>query len=192
MYHIKSDKRAQASAQLIGNAMMELLKVRNFDDISVSDIQRQSTVGRATFYRLFDNTVDVLSWLCNQIFDTMANRNASPTENMVESMISFIGAWMEHEVLLQAIIRSGHIEVIYEMLYRRMKEAEDLLFPELQLETGKADYLVSIASTALIGGLSAWLKHGKTESAEQVFENVREVIGVFHQLTEKQVPGEDI
>ena len=192
MYHIKSDKRAQASAQLIGNAMMELLKVKNFDDISVSDIQRQSTVGRATFYRLFDNTVDVLSWLCNQIFDTMANRNASPTENMAESMISFIGAWMEHEVLLQAIIRSGHIEVIYEMLYRRMKEAGDMLFPDLQLENGKADYLVSIASTAMIGGLSAWLKHGKTESAEQVFENVREVIGVFHQLTEKPVPGEGL
>ena len=192
MYHIKSDKRAQVSAQLIGNAMMELLEVKNFDDISVSDIQRQSTVGRATFYRLFDNTVDVLSWLCNQIFDTMANRNASPTENMVESMISFIGTWMEHEVLLQAIIRSGHIEVIYEMLYRRMKEAGDLLFPDLQLENGKADYLVSIASTAMIGGLSAWLKHGKTESAEQVFENIREVIGVFHQLTEKQAPGEDI
>lgn len=186
MYHIKSDKRSQASAQLIGNAMMELLKVRNFDDISVSDIQRQSTVGRATFYRLFDNTVDVLSWLCNQIFDTMANRYTSPTENMVESMISFIGTWMEHEMLLQAIVRSGHIEVIYEMLYRRMKEAEDLLFPDLQLETGKADYLVSIASTALIGGLSAWLKHGKTESAEQVFENVREIIGVFHQLTENR------
>ena len=184
MYHIKSDKRSQASAQLIGNAMMELLKVRNFDDISVSDIQRQSTVGRATFYRLFDNTVDVLSWLCNQIFDTMANRNASPTENMVESMTSFIGAWIEHEVLLQAIIRSGHIEVIYEMLYRRMKEAGDMLFPDLQLENGKSDYLVSIASTAMIGGLSAWLKHGKTESAEQVFENIREVIGVFHQLTE--------
>ena len=192
MYHIKSDKRAQVSAQLIGNAMMELLKVRNFDDISVSDIQRQSTVGRATFYRLFDNTVDVLSWLCNQIFDTMANRNASPTENMVESMASFIGAWMEHEVLLQAIIRSGHIEVIYELLYRRMKEAEDLLFPDLQLENGKADYLVSIASTAMIGGLSAWLKHGKTESAEQVFENIREVIGVFYQLTEKQAPGEGL
>ena len=192
MYHIKSDKRAQVSAQLIGNAMMELLKVKNFDDISVSDIQRQSTVGRATFYRLFDNTVDVLSWLCNQIFDTMANRNASPTENMVESMTSFIGAWMEHEVLLQAIIRSGHIEVLYEMLYRRMKEAGDLLFPDLQLENGKADYLVSIASTAMIGGLSAWLKHGKTESAEQVFENIREVIGVFHRLTEKQAPGEDL
>ena len=192
MYHIKSDKRSQASAQLIGNAMMELLKVKNFDDISVSDIQRQSTVGRATFYRLFDNTVDVLSWLCNQIFDTMTNRNALPTENMVESMISFIGTWMEHEVLLQAIIRSGHIEVIYEMLYRRMKEVGDLLFPDLQLENGKADYLVSIASTAMIGGLSAWLKHGKTESAEQVFENIREVIGVFHRLTEKQAPGEDI
>ena len=192
MYHIKSDKRSQASAQLIGNAMMELLKVKNFDDISVSDIQRQSTVGRATFYRLFDNTVDVLSWLCNQIFDTMANRNASPTENMVESMIAFIGAWMEHEVLLQAIIRSGHIEVIYEMLYRRMKEAGDMLFPDLKLETGKADYLVSIASTAMIGGLSAWLKHGKTESAEQVFENIREVIGAFHQLTEKQAPREGL
>lgn len=183
MYHIKEDKRSRTSAQLVGKAMMELLETHAFDDISISDIQRQSTVGRATFYRLFDNTVDVLSWLCNQTFDQIVSQHPDLSGGMEEAMTHFIGTWMEQEALLQAIIRSGHIEVLYEMFFRRMEETGEVLFPGLELEPHKADYLISISTTAMIGGLSAWIKHGKTETAEEVFANVRDVINVFYQMT---------
>ena len=183
MYHIKEDKRSQASARLVGEAMMELLETHAFDDISISDIQRQSTVGRATFYRLFDNTVDVLSWLCNQTFDQIVMEHPDLSGGMEQAMTHFIGIWMEQEALLQAIIRSGHMEVLYAMFFRRMEETGEMLFSGMPIDPKKADYLVSISTTALIGGLSAWIKHGKTETAEEVFANVRDVVKVFYQMT---------
>ncbi len=63
MYHISKDERAKKSAIKIGNGLLRCLKTKEFYQITVTDIQKTSNVGRATFYRLFDNITDVLSYL---------------------------------------------------------------------------------------------------------------------------------
>lgn len=60
MYHIKNDKRAEKSAKLICDAMLQLISTKSFSEITVSDIQRVSSVSRSTFYRCFDCLADVL------------------------------------------------------------------------------------------------------------------------------------
>ena len=61
MYHIKKDKRCQQSAQMIIEGLNQCLAEKEFAKITVSDIQRKTGVSRATFYRLFDDTSDVLA-----------------------------------------------------------------------------------------------------------------------------------
>ena len=68
MYHIKNDKRCLRSAALIADALERLLDQKIFADISVSDLQRESGVGRSTFYRLFDNIDDVVTYLVDEKF----------------------------------------------------------------------------------------------------------------------------
>lgn len=68
MYHIKSDKRARCSSDMICSAMLQTLGEKPFEEISVSDIQRCSTVSRSTFYRHFDSLEDVLALLCDRGF----------------------------------------------------------------------------------------------------------------------------
>ena len=51
MYHIVNDKRAYASSRLVRDALFELVKEKPYDKITISDICRESTVSRATFYR---------------------------------------------------------------------------------------------------------------------------------------------
>lgn len=46
MYHISNDKRAQKSAQLIGNGMLNCLEHKEFGEITIAEIQRASTVSR--------------------------------------------------------------------------------------------------------------------------------------------------
>ena len=74
MYHIKNDKRAYASVELICSALLELLETSPFEEITISDIQRMSTVSRSTFYRNFDCIEDVLMLLCDRSFDAAFKR----------------------------------------------------------------------------------------------------------------------
>ena len=68
MYHISNDKRAIQSSELIYNGLMECIKKKPFDLITISDLQKASGVARTTFYRAFDNLSDVLYWKCDACF----------------------------------------------------------------------------------------------------------------------------
>ena len=65
MYHIKHDKRAQASTELICAGLLVCMKEKPFARITITDVQRASTVSRSTFYRNFDCLEDVLALLCD-------------------------------------------------------------------------------------------------------------------------------
>ena len=69
MYHIKEDKRAQASVELICGGLRRCLKEKSFESVTISDIQRVSGVSRSTFYRNFDRMEDVLALMCDRVFE---------------------------------------------------------------------------------------------------------------------------
>ena len=79
MYHIKKDKRSQTSARLISEGLTKCLQKKDFSKITITDIQKESYVGRATFYRLFDKLPDVLAYQCDQVFeDVLQNIKEMP------------------------------------------------------------------------------------------------------------------
>lgn len=184
MYHIKSDKRSQASAKNISDALLKLLEHKEFNNITISDVQRVSYVGRSTFYRLYDNLSDVLAYLCDQTFDKILEyHHTLEAQKTEEIFIFFIGQWMENEVLLKAIIDSNHIDLLYRSFRDRSDETEKLFFSSKPVDTKHMDYLISIAATAMIGGLSTWIKNKKSESAEEVYYMVRKSTEIFYHIT---------
>lgn len=60
MFHVHADKRTQGSAKKISSALTELMRTKNFEQITITDLQRKIGIARTTFYRSFDNLVDVL------------------------------------------------------------------------------------------------------------------------------------
>ena len=71
MYHIKNDKRAQASSELICAGLLACMKEKPFARITITDVQHASTVSRSTFYRNFDCLEDVLALLCDRGFQAV-------------------------------------------------------------------------------------------------------------------------
>lgn len=183
MYHIKDDKRVKNSAELIGEALLRLLGEKEFAQITITDIQRESTVGRATFYRLFDNTVDVLNYLCDEATGRiLARQREIKGCGTREMILFFINEWIQSEALLQAIFDSNHVEVIYRSMQRLAEEGGKDFFPGEEVSRAQGDFIVSIASTALVGGLSAWVRHGKTESAEEIYTLLEGAVDMFYRM----------
>lgn len=183
MYHIKDDKRAQRSAQLIGEGLLELLRTKKFDQITVTELQRASGVGRATFYRLFDNTADVLAYLCDGVTQRILERQRALAGRPArETVVFFLNEWIQNETLLQAVFDSRHVGALYNAMRTLAEQGGPYFFPGERMEPAQLEYLVDIASTALIGGLSAWVRRGKTETAEDVYARVEAAADAFFRL----------
>lgn len=185
MYHIQKDIRAQKSAKLIGEGMLKCLELKRFEEITVSDLQRASTVGRSTFYRLFDNTADVLAYLCDGIFEQAGREYAQLSQLTAdETALRFIRIWMENKVLLKAIVGSGRTEFL-QQAHMKYLAPNDTFFPGTErLDSIQVDYLMTTLTSCITAFLTVWIKNGGTETAEQLQGHIKVCFHMLGQMFE--------
>lgn len=160
MIHIQQDPRAVRSAGLIADGLTACLARMPFGEVTVTAVCRAAGVGRSTFYRLFDHTVDVLAYQCDRIFAAVPG---SPGE---DPALRFIRLWMDNRVLLQAIVESRQT-VLLEDAHRRYVLPHS---PALQAAAPEeARYLSATLTACLCAFLSAWLKGGCREDPETLY-----------------------
>lgn len=183
MYHIKSDKRSQKSAQLITDAFLELTENKSFQDITITDIERESGVARSTFYRLFDNTVDVLSYRCDQVFQNLIEYHTTHIpEGMDSVMQSAGGYWMHNSPLLEAVYKSGHQDILIESFNRNYPKIMDAYHrPSKPDNAVYQDYYSSLLSSLISSSLLTWVKNGRKESPEELWEVLKNLIREMYQ-----------
>lgn len=186
MYHVKKDKRSQTSAKLIIEGLQACLRKKNFQEITISDIQRESTVGRATFYRLFDNLTDVLAYQCDQQFSKAMETDADNI-SYTDHIKHFISCWMEQSELLETIIQSGHIDLLYQVHVKSMPSLKEGLLKNAELSQADSDYFLAIMPNIMIGILTGWIKRGKEESAEDLLLFMKRASYMNYQLLADEV-----
>lgn len=174
MYHIANDPRAKRSADLIADTVVALAQHTEFAEISIAAIQRNSTVSRSTFYRLFDTTVDVLAYRCDQMVDAItADMAQFNQQSLHEAQITFIQACMAHVDLLQALAASGHTAILRDAHRRNLPNIIARLPLVTVIGAATADYVNSMLVDILPSAMFVWLQHGRQEDAETVFEQIK-------------------
>ena len=160
MYHIKPDKRAQTSVKLICAGLRQCLKEKSFESITISDIQRVSSVSRSTFYRNFDRIEDVLALMCDNVFEEAFS---SGYANISEAVFR---TWFRHDDMVETVVGIGRSDLLYSSL-RRCADSLRSSLPDMG-QAGSFDYLVSIISSAMMGIMVTWVERGKRESEEEL------------------------
>lgn len=174
MYHISHDKRAIRSAELVGEGLLRCLERKPFADVTVTDVQKASGVGRATFYRLFDNTADVLAYLCDGVFEQAGEAyRALDGTNTDETTLAFIRVWMEHKALLRAIAAGDRLDLIFRAHMKHLAPVKEELFPGSPMDEAQTRYLMAMLTACTAAALTAWLANGAVETAEQLQQRIK-------------------
>ena len=99
MYHISDDIRAQKSAGHICEALIDYADRVPFEEITVAGLQKHYLISRTTFYRLFDNTVDVLEYMVDKMArEILLNLSGTTTKERV--LHAIIGLQERRELIL--------------------------------------------------------------------------------------------
>ena len=165
MYHIKNDKRARASTELICAGLLACMKEKPFARITITDVQRASTVSRSTFYRNFDCLEDVLALLCDRGFQAVFTEyNALPPEQRGSLAKAVFQYWFRNSAVLEALVQIHRTDILFDSL-RRSSGLIQALQP-MAGDPAQFDYFVAIITSSMIGVLTVWVEHGKTETED--------------------------
>ena len=176
MYHIKQDQRAEASVELICGAVLRLLEEKPFERITVTDVQRTSTVSRSTFYHNFDRLEDVLELLCDRGFAGLfAQQRLHPERESLP--VAVFRYWFDHSTVLEALVQIHRADILFSSFRRCAAGLDELR--QLVEDEAQYDYFVTLITSGMMGVLITWIEHGKTETREQVLSHMAAAFGAF-------------
>lgn len=185
MYHIKNDKRARASTELICAGLLACMKEKPFARITITDVQRASTVSRSTFYRNFDCLEDALALLCDRGFQAVFSEyNALPPEQRGSLAKAVFQYWFRSSAVLEALVQIHRTGILFDSL-RRSSGLIQALQPMAD-DPARFDYFVAIITSSMIGVLTVWVEHGKTETEDQM---VQKLTSAFIEMAILELPG---
>lgn len=186
MYHIKQDKRSQASAAEIVRGLEECLKTKPLTAVTVSDIHRVTGISRATFYRLFDTPEDVLHYQFQQMAAaTMAAHAGDWQKNPDKVLEATIALGMQNNEFLKAVVGSGRFDLLYqytEQNFRLLDEAHPI-FPK-DMSAVEREYVLSHLSMGMVATLITWSKNGRKESPAEAVEYLKRYVQVLWEMVQ--------
>lgn len=180
MFHCKEDIRAERSAAMLYDALAEELKEKPLAKVTVSDISKRSTVSRATFYRNFDEIIDLLYWKCDRAFHEvlMSFSDSEPDLTKEDVLIEFLlRYWMEpeHARLMETIISAGRLDIIYNSFVNNAGIVLNFMKThDISMSTDNYEFFISVRAGFFVGIIRAWIQTGKKQTPEELSEIVRE------------------
>lgn len=155
----KQDRRSQRTRHLVNAAMMELMREKRYDAITVQDLLDRSGIGRSTFYAHFFDKQDVLRSLSEQMLETfrqqLSLRNGE--QKIVPSLELFQHA-QENYQFFQAMLKGHGGEVFWETGQALLSKGIEQAFATTFTEKRSPSVPPVVMSQYLAGALMHFLK----------------------------------
>jgi AcrR family transcriptional regulator len=124
----KQDRRSQRTRHLVNSALMELLREKRYDAITIQDLLDRANIGRSTFYTHYFDKEDVLVSLSEQMLELFRHQisQRKTGQSIIPSLEIFQHA-SENYQFFQAMLRGHAEELLWEtvrvLLSRTIEEA---------------------------------------------------------------------
>lgn len=180
MYHISNDKRAKKSAELVYQGLLTCLKHKNFDQITVTDLQRASGVARTTFYRAFDNISDILYWKCDLCFqEILGSFTEEQFANEMKMVSQYFSYWTDHKDILELLMKINRYDIIYACHMNAAQSVQRKFGSDSEMQGAHSNYFLAIRTGFTISILTAWLQGGSKESSDEIVDIVKEQLALL-------------
>lgn len=171
MYHIKNDKRSITSANALYQALITDLHHESLKDVSITALVKHARVGRSTFYRNFDEPLDILKWKCDSSFkEVMENFDRKRHQKNI-GQLDFIRDvfeyWEQHYEVLESLIINKRIDIVQNassVITDYLKKNDD----PIQVDSAYSQYAISLRVSILVGMMITWIERGRKESATEI------------------------
>lgn len=172
----KNDRRSQRTRQLLSDALVELIREKDYGTITVSDIIERANVGRSTFYAHYQDKDSLFIAQLDRVIEVLSQQIQSQKEMPFFPSLGLFQHVGGHFELYKALVWTPGID----LLTRHLQKALSQRVQEGLVKSGR-DYGVAspILANFIIGSfltlLKWWLENRKSHSPEQMDEIFRKL-----------------
>jgi len=160
----KNNKRRRDSVAAIERAFVDLLQEREFKDISVSDICKQTGLNRSTFYANYVDIYDLADKLREKLEEDFAaqfSANAQHAYAGTDGALRMFTHICENQLFYKTYFKLGYDESHQVMIYDASRAESDFHGEHI-------DYHIEFFRAGLNAIIKRWMNGGCKESPEEM------------------------
>ena len=188
----ESDERYSTAEEAIYEAFFLLLKEKDMDKITVSDVIKKAGIVRSTFYNHYENIPALVNAAedktINDIFKLMESFNAKNDRDMCRSYYLAICNYTRKNPFLSNLLQTPRGDAFFEkaitMFHRYVSEVTETSIVTRQAHTNFS-YMIAGAIGATIGILHKWTAEDFLTPAETIADLLAQIFisGILPYLT---------
>lgn len=142
------ERQKELSREWIADAFYALLQKKDYDSITVSEIAQKADLSRRTFYRVFDNKQDIITYLLARIFpDYIAALKRLPTKTREHLAVAIIDFVDQHLAFFQCLKQNHLDHLVIEFFDKQLAAGRDEIWggPFCQNEETERIFMMTIS-----------------------------------------------
>ena len=160
----------QPVTAVIADAFMELMTEKPFNDITVTDVVRKAGVARASFYRNFASTSDILDMVLSDLLRQFSEEAlpviiSQDERGLRAFLFRYIHFISDHHQKL-ILSRSANVSI----LLFRMADAIHELSQQHTFGSVHEKYCIASRISVINGVIARWIDDGRRETPEEIVD----------------------
>ena len=156
------NKTTEFLKECLSDALIQLMREKDFEKISIKEIADTAGVGRATWFRNYTSKNEALTFKFVQVWNRWADEHAIAVRDRFDlaNAKNFFQFNYEIKHILEIVYTSNMQSAIYDAFYQ-------VMMPQYGANA-KECYQARFYSYGLFGLLDEWIKRGFKESLEEM------------------------
>ena len=172
------ERQREQSRQMIENAFFELLREKEFSQITVSEIVKRADVARRTFYRLYEKKESVIAVYFQNLCEEYKNGHTQiESYDLKQVARDYFEFWYIQRDKLLTFYRAGLQDLLYygissastEVIRSRIQDEQLRKMPEVE-------YFATYSVGGFINLLIQWIEKGMEGTPQEYAEVVSSAI----------------
>lgn len=145
----------------MGDALIDLLKVKPLSKITIEELTLKADVGRATFFRHFKSKEDLLTYRLLLLYSEYMGADPHNSQNDIRNSVKFFDYYRDTRELHDLLIQNELEGVMFDAYKKLFIPSEENIS---RFDLYKAHYM----AYGLFGVVTKWLKNGCVDSSEDM------------------------
>lgn len=192
-----NDRRVRYTKHILRESLLELMKTKNIDKITVTDICKQADINRGTFYAHYRDPYDLLHHIEDELYREIeqaldfADREGGSSRNYTV-ILEIFRRIAAHSALCE-ILLGKHGDMTF--LRKIIDDTQERFNGVWLKQTGNHDdhlyaYMYTFIANGSVGLIQRWIAGGMRESPEEVAAIVNTMAhGGLHAYINRQNVG---
>lgn len=169
----KPYKNSVENQKYIILALAEIMKIKPFHEVSVTEVCKKAGVSKNTFYRHFENLSDVIYQCIGEINSRLIEAIYSMKNHGINNLLLLIcHSWYENREFLKPFAQEETIYIIYSF----NKKNTNVFYNKIGIENPDDALLSDFFATVFCMFLKWWCNQDFAESPEEIAKHIEDCL----------------